>query len=151
MSVVSFTATVLDKNGDRGRAKMHVPLSLYPYDEQSIAVTWADMISLVSDGVVTRVDRTYKSYSGTLPPAGSSRPLDGSKLLLFFGETWQDAVCIIVPNPIMDLFRSTGPGAGFVLDETLPAVQSFIDMARGDLVGPEGQALGPFIVGGLAR
>lgn len=51
----------------------------------------------------------------------------------------------------MDLFRSTGPGAGFVLDETLPAVQSFIDMARGDLVGPEGQALGPFIVGGLAR
>lgn len=152
MSSVAIVATLLDKNGNRGRVSLHVARFLLPSEELPIVTQFVTWLETLSDAIVSRVDiriTTVIANAGDIP---SSVEMNGRKMLLFFGETEQQSAMIAIPSPRHELFYQTGPQAGLIVDPSHPAVEDFIsEVVEGDYIARgDGQPMGPYLIGGLA-
>lgn len=149
-ATIAIGITFKDRDGNRAKATCYCAFAMPPSTAWSLANGIADRMLGISNGVVSKIELTwrYRIDSPATPASGSSV---ARKVLLLMTNDAGDINGVIVPSP-GDIFEAAGDYAGIRVDLASAGAIGWADMLLTiDLRTDDDRALGTVLAaGGLA-
>lgn len=147
---IAIAISFNDRDGNRAKATCYCPVTASEENAWLLAMTIADRMQAFSDGVLFKVELTWKYRVEPTPTPPEDSTVERKLLLLVTNED-EEINGMIVPSP-GDVFESTGAYAGIRLDLASAGAIGFADMLLVvDLQTSDDRSVGTTLAaGGLA-